>query len=374
MAEAFSQSITFSDQMLGCASPRMVYDLLGHEDSEQHLAGVLNMQKVHHAWLFSGTQGIGKAVLAYRFIRCLLGANRQASLDGAPSLNTDENDKIVRQVSALSHPDFLLVRREYDEKSKKHAQQITVAQIRRVNEFFQKTPSQKNARRVCLIDTADDMNLNAANALLKILEEPPAFAVIILLSHAPRTLLATLRSRCQSLTLMPVPKEDMKTWVEKNLRDNSANMPYRRQDFVSMINMALDFSGGAPGRALAFAQAGSTVLMPLQNWMRGDLKTQDLNAVIESLSLPAAQNEYILLMDAVNILLHAQACYLYTGKWLFSCEVLSNVARLEDVLTVSRKILSLRQEQKHLMISKKTILLQVFWHLETLKNKPESKT
>jgi DNA polymerase-3 subunit delta' len=166
---------------------------------------------MQHAWLLTGPKGIGKATLAYRMARFALhyGTPDAARAAGARDLSVPENSPVFHQVVAGSHPNLLTVRRPWDDKTKKLKTVITVDEVRRIGHFFGLTAAERGAWRVVIIDSADEMNPNAANALLKALEEPPANGLFLVISHQPGRLLPTIRSRCRMLRMMPLSDSDI---------------------------------------------------------------------------------------------------------------------------------------------------------------------
>ena len=213
----------------GTAHPRHNYALFGHLEAERVLSEALAGPHPHHAWLISGPKGVGKATLAYRAARCLLGAKPS----GPRPLDTAPNDPVAAKVAAQSHPDLLVIHRTSDKKDKLR-KEIVVDDARELGAFFAMQPAE-GGWRVVLVDCVDELNRNAANALLKSLEEPPARAVMLLICHAPGAVLATLRSRCRRLSLGPLDEAEM-------LRAFPDNPP---------SPIALRLANGAPGRAIA---------------------------------------------------------------------------------------------------------------------------
>ncbi len=208
-------------------SPRTNSFLLGQTPAEELFLQAWKSQTMHHAWILSGPRGIGKATLAYRIARFLLWAddnNRQ----NYSSLNVPENSPVFKQVAGGSHLDLMVLERDYidtdrkkivkaiqkgeamdeDELSQmKKSAFIRVDDVRKVNEFLSKTSFNDNWR-IVIIDCADEMNKNAANALLKILEEPPAHTILLLISHNAGLLLPTIRSRCAKLPLQMLKQNE----------------------------------------------------------------------------------------------------------------------------------------------------------------------
>ena len=154
---------------------------------------------MHHAWLLAGREGIGKATFAYRLARHVLARPEERDPFGQ-SLEVAADSTAARQVAALSHPGLLVLRRPYDTRTKRFGASIPVDEVRRLKSFLGLTAGD-GAWRVVIVDAADDLNINAANALLKSLEEPPKRAVFLLVSSEPSRLLPTIRSRSRRLDL-----------------------------------------------------------------------------------------------------------------------------------------------------------------------------
>ncbi len=217
---------------------RDVFDLSGAEEAERGWLDALERGRMHHAWLLVGPEGVGKATFAYRAARRLLGA-RPDPAHGL--LGSDPEDPVSRQVAARSHPDLLVLEREVEDG--KARRNIPVDEARRLPEFFHKAPAQ-SPWRVAIIDAADDLNANSANAVLKTLEEPPRRGVLLLVCHAPGRLLPTIRSRCRRLLFRPWPDEAVAAFLETRT-DLDADQSGR---IAAMAK-------GSPGRALALAAA-----------------------------------------------------------------------------------------------------------------------
>jgi DNA polymerase III subunit delta' len=224
--------------------PDSAMALIGHEEAESALLSAWKSGRLHHAWLIDGPEGIGKATLAYRFARFLLSHPDQnaADISVADDLSVAADDPAARQIRARSHPDLVVLQRPRDEDGKATATVISVDQVRKVARFLS-TTSATGGWRVVIVDTADDMNRSSANALLKMLEEPPERAVFLLLSHQPGRLLPTIRSRCRRLPLKPLDRETLVDVLRQS--DIGADDEAR--------GTAADLAAGSLGKAIGFA-------------------------------------------------------------------------------------------------------------------------
>jgi DNA polymerase-3 subunit delta' len=216
--------------------PRDRFDLAPSPEAEAAFVDALSRGRLHHAWLVCGPEGLGKATFAYRAARRLLGA---APDETRGPLGARPTDPVSQLISAQSHPDLLVLERLVEGGKTKKS--ISVDQARDLPEFFAKSPS-RAAYRVAIIDAADDLNMNAANALLKVLEEPPERGVLFLITHAPGRLLATIRSRCRRLTFQPWAEPAVAALLERQTELDG-------EEAQRIAGMAR----GSPGAALSLA-------------------------------------------------------------------------------------------------------------------------
>jgi DNA polymerase-3 subunit delta' len=189
------------DRLPGAPHPRETAVLFGQEAAEARFLAAA-AHRLHHAWLLTGPQGAGKATLAWRIARRLVAG------EAAPTLDMPADHAVFRQLAALASPQLFLCRRPWDDKAERLKTAITVDEVRALTGFLHLSAADGGAR-VAIVDAADELNTAAANALLKILEEPPQGAVLLLVSHRPAALLPTLRSRCRELRCRPLAPEPL---------------------------------------------------------------------------------------------------------------------------------------------------------------------
>jgi len=198
-----------AESQISVPHPRETTDLFGHHEAEAALLNGYRSGRIPHAWLIGGAQGIGKATLAYRMARFVLAHPDplSATVQRADSLNVDPSDPAARRIAAGAHGGLLVLQRTANDKGVMRTV-ITVDETRETIGFFGSTAAAEGWR-VCIVDTVDELNPNAANALLKTLEEPPRQSLFLLISHAPGRVLPTILSRCRRLPLRPLGTADM---------------------------------------------------------------------------------------------------------------------------------------------------------------------
>ncbi len=243
--------------------PREVFQLAGHQAEEIAFEIARSRGRLHHAWLLTGTEGVGKATFAYRAARRLLGAPID---EGFGVLGTDPNHPVSRQIIARAHPDLLVLERVGEDG--KLRKSIPVDEARKLSEFFSKSPASA-PHRVAIIDAADDLNGNSANAVLKTLEEPPERGVLLLVAHSPGRLLATIRSRCRRLAFQPLGEAEVTRFVQERVEVDE-------EQSLRLARMA----GGAPGRALMLARAGGVAIDDIAKGLLAELPSVDSSAVM----------------------------------------------------------------------------------------------
>ena len=251
--------------------PRENPVLRGHERSESLLIEAANSGRLAHAWLLAGPGGIGKSTLAYRFARYLLSRVDDGGLFGeapAADMGIDPDNLVFRCVASGGHPDLFTIARSVNPKTNKLRNEIVVDDVRNAIDFFRLT-SGEGGWRVVIVDVADEMNRSSANAILKLLEEPPRAAIILLVSHAPGQLLATIRSRCRVLPMQPLDDECVRELL----------MTYRPELSPADTQTLTGLADGSIGDALAFADAGGLALYQEMIGLLGGLQSLDIAAV-----------------------------------------------------------------------------------------------
>jgi DNA polymerase-3 subunit delta' len=190
--------------------PRETSALFGHAEAEQALLTSYKSGRLPHAWLIGGPHGIGKSTLAYRFARFILAHPDPAApvVQGTTSLAVDPQHPVARHIAAQAQADLLVLERVMNEQTGKLYTVIRVDDVRRTVSFFGSTAGE-GGWRIAIVDSVDELQREGANALLKILEEPPQRAILLLVSHAPGRELATIRSRCRRLLLRPLGEADV---------------------------------------------------------------------------------------------------------------------------------------------------------------------
>lgn len=222
--------------------PHQRTDFLPAPELDAQLVRALEQGALANGWLITGPEGAGKATLAYRLARALLH-------DGGASLEPPEDARSSALIAARAHPDLFVAERLYDEKKERYAVEIAVETSRDLIGFLSLTPSIGDWR-VVIVDTADDLNRNSANALLKALEEPPAKTAIFVLSASPGRLLPTIRSRCRRLTLRPYADETVAAFLEREGAAKGADAAKIAEAAEGRPGFALKLALGAGAEAI----------------------------------------------------------------------------------------------------------------------------
>jgi DNA polymerase-3 subunit delta' len=209
---AASDPLPEPDRLEGAPHPRQTQVLLGHAHQQDEFLRIFTSGRLHHAWMLTGPKGVGKATLAWRLARFLLATPADDGGMFAPppaqTLDIEPENPVSRRLAQLAEPRHFLLRRGANDKETALSQVISVDEVRKMKSFFALTAAD-GGRRTAIIDSLDEMNPNAANALLKLLEEPPPNVTLFLIAHQPARLLPTIRSRCRELRLTPLGPQDL---------------------------------------------------------------------------------------------------------------------------------------------------------------------
>ncbi len=292
-----------ADRLLDLPHPREVMDLYGQQASEAVLLNAYKSGKMHHAWILAGQEGIGKATLAYRFARFVLenGDFMAANVQNAHSLQVQDNSKVAKLVAAQSHPDVFVLRRNWNEKTKKLRTEIQVEDTRNLVHMFQSTAS-AGGWRVAIIDAVEDLNSNSANALLKILEEPPPRSIFLIVSHEPGRLLPTIRSRCRMMPVRPlgadVLVQIMRDLSTAPLNEDNLNLIKSRamgsvkRAFALMDSSSVGFRGRLEALLIKLPLIDSTALTAIaeETAKRDGLTFERFTEIIEDYLQQAVHN------------------------------------------------------------------------------------
>lgn len=229
--------------------------LFGHQKAEQRLLDGLQTGRMPHGWLIVGPEGVGKATLSYRLARFVLqDGDPAARAAGAADLSVDEREATFRQVAGLGHANLLVLRRPWQERSKRFASAITIDEVRRLRAFLGTTAA-SGPWRVVIVDKAEEMNVSASNALLKSLEEPPPRTLFLLVSSAPGQVPITIRSRCRILRLTGLNEADLGAAVSSAISNAGVEPPDSGD-----LSKAMLLAQGSVRRVLQLIELGGSAL------------------------------------------------------------------------------------------------------------------
>lgn len=360
----------FDEKAASSWGPRHATALVGHEAAEARFLEAWNSGRMAHAWLVTGPKGIGKASFAFRCARFVLrqgappGAGGEAGLLGLPgldlppaqpqSLDVPAEDPVFHRVASLGHADLLVIERAWDDKGKRWRTEIVAEDARRLVSFFGMTAAE-GGYRVAIIDSADELNRHAANAILKILEEPPPKGLLFLVSHSPGALLPTIRSRCRRLELQPLAPPLM----EALIADRAPDLPAEDRAALAML------AAGSPGRLQALLHGGGLALYDEMLTLLSSLPALDvpaLHALADRLGRQGEADAFDTFLDLLGGFLSRQLAGAARGvpasgprpaeaqlaarlfppgtvlaDWLAVWEKLGELGRVTDALALDRK-------------------------------------
>jgi DNA polymerase III subunit delta' len=333
-----------SDRLAGTPHPRERYELYGQDKAQEAFVQAFKAGHLHHAWLLGGMQGIGKATLAWRIARFLCASPDFQGIQqqGIKAFDIDPQNRAARQLQALSHPNLVLLRRDMASDGKKLATQITVDQVRAIQHHFHSTSSD-GGWRVAIIDAAEDLNASSANALLKLLEEPPVRSIFFIISHAPQRLLPTIRSRCRQLMLQPLDESDIITIIHS-------------LDFTpdeDSLTKAASLSDGSIHRALDMLDPVRLKLVEAVKTLLAKLPALDLASVFalgEEIAKKDAEWKMVLMLDLVSA---------FVSRHLHE-KAVHDPAKLIILVDTFEKGMAMAREAQSYNLDKRPVVLSLF--------------
>jgi len=330
---------TDPDQLSGAPHPRHRSVLFGQEAAERAFLTGFRSGRLHHAWLVGGMQGIGKATLAYRIARFVL-AYGHAPERAPDDLAISPDHPAARQVAALSHPDLFILRRLAATEKKAATTTIPVEQVRKALHLFGSTAAAAGYR-ICIVDSAEDLTPPSANALLKMVEEPPPRSLFLILAHEPRRVLPTIRSRCRRLDLAPLSPADL-TRVLGSI-DTVTDGP-------EAIAAAVTRAEGSARRAFELLDPAKRETVETMEQLLAALPREDTGRVLafaEKMARKGAEEEFALALETlqswVSELLHrhAHAGARRLAPLVEVCDKIARAAREADIYNLDRRPLVL---------------------------------
>lgn len=366
-ASADLDNVPEPDRLEGFPAPRETERLYGQAAAESAFLEAFRSGRLHHAWILSGRPGIGKATFAYRIARFLLAANAERDMFGT-SLDINAGTQAARLVGCLSHPDLLVLRRPYEFKTKKLKTEITIDEVRRLRSFLGMAAGGEGWR-VVIVDPADELNINAANGLLKSLEEPPPRTIFLLVSSAPERLLPTVRSRCRTLACVQLDDENLRRAVAQAINasgeDVTAALPSGEEWQIlaalseGSVRRFLDLHA-AKGLDLHRRIAGLLASLPALDWLQ-------VHQLGDELASPAAEARYELFFDLLLGLLARMVRAAAAGGGGEAERQLAARLGLQDTLAAWAQLWETTVAEKAdvdaLNLDRKALILQTFQRL-----------
>ncbi|WND02256.1 DNA polymerase III subunit delta' [Temperatibacter marinus] len=357
--------------------PRRTMSLNGHEEAERLFLDAFNEDRLHHAWLVTGPKGVGKSSFAWRAAKFLMVHGQQKvggdSLfgDALPpvvlsTLSVDADHDTVTRILAGTHSDINEIMRSPNKDTGKMRKEIVIDDIRAlINQSTQ--TSSEGGWRIAIIDSVDELNVSAANALLKLLEEPPVKTILFLVSHSPGKLLPTIRSRCRALKLQPLPIESVKAVLAGKYPSLS----------VEEMNALSVLSEGAPGQACSYAASNALSLYQDIMNILGQFPRIDVPALhkfAEKLASVKADADYHLFVDLLYFIRQRLLRYMATGEEVTpvsSNEIaifhdISSKSTLDQQLDLWEKTIELIGRASRVNLDRKQVILNIFSQMAAL--------
>ncbi|MCW2573481.1 MAG: polymerase subunit delta [Frankiales bacterium] len=335
-----------SDAFEGAPHPRDTFTLEGHKAAEQALLEAYRTGRLPQAWIIGGAEGIGKATLAWRFTKFLFAHPdpRLPAVQNAVDLTVDPQHPSVRRVTSLSHGDLLLLRREWNSSTKKHFSEIRMDDVRRALELFHHAAGE-GGWRICIVDCAEDLNRSGANALLKIIEEPPPKSLFLVISHRPARILPTIRSRSRMLLLEPLTPDQVVSAVHDlgpPWSEHGADLDAAAQRCAGSVRQALRL---LDSDRLALSRRMDTLLgaLPAVDW-------REVHALADKITPAAALDDFEAAISSIFEWLDQQV-HQHAGE---------GVGRLAPLAEVWEKAADAVREAEALNLDKRPLILSIF--------------
>jgi DNA polymerase-3 subunit delta' len=341
-----------TDRFDDAPHPRETLDLIGHKDAEQTLLDAYRANRLPHAILIGGAEGIGKATLAWRLTRFLLahGDPAATAVQAATDLSVPADHPVTHKLAALSHGDVFLLRREWNEKAKRPFTEIRADDVRHAIHMFQQAAG-AGGYRICIVDSAEDLNRAGANALLKLIEEPPPRSLFLIVAHRPGQVLSTIRSRCRRLLLKPLSSVELSRIV------SGLGEPWNGAGGEAIAGAVERAHGSVPAALRLLGGRGLELDREIYRLL-ADLPALDWRAVHELADHVAgreatADYEMMILaiVDWIDAILHREA-----GQ---------GAARLAPLAEVWEKAAEAARETEVLNLDKRPFILSLFADLAT---------
>src|SRR6266403_2513272 len=340
----FGMSARQVEPQIAPVHPRETSILAGHREAESALLNAYRGGRIPHAWLIGGPQGIGKATLAYRMARFVLAHRNPTALDvqGAETLWVDPSHPVARHIAAGAHGGLLTLERTLNDRGVVRTV-ITVDETRETISFFGSTAAIEGWR-VCIVDTVDELNPNAANALLKILEEPPQQSLFLLVSHAPARVLPTILSRCRKLLLRPLATSDVIGAAAQaaNIAIDDPALGEAAEAAEGSVARALTLLGGD---ALKLPQRTAALLATLPR-----VDPRELHALGDALGGS----------DRVALAAFIDSVDRWVSERLHGDDANANLPRLARLAEVWEKIISAARDTEAYNLERKPLVFSVF--------------
>jgi DNA polymerase-3 subunit delta' len=333
------------DRLEGHPHPRDASGVVGHLAAQQAILDGLRAGALHHAWLIGGPEGVGKATFAYAAAKMLLGLGASRTPPAGDRFSFDPAAQAARLVATRAHPDLAVLRREYEPDKKRVPTVIGVDTVRRALDLFAATAGGAGWR-VCIVDSAEDLNISSANALLKALEEPPPSCVFFIIAHQPQQVLPTIRSRCRKLSLGPLAPDDVAQVLDK----------VGAQATPAETARAIALADGSPRRALTRLDPEALALIDGARAQLDRLPAWDIKAIAalgDSLAGRAADQDFALFLDTVQDWMSAT----------LAANAGAGAPRLAPLAEVWEKIARAARETDVLNLDRRPLVLSIFMDL-----------